>query len=86
MTKEQKRLLSGMFKDYMPDINKIQDTMWGYMYAGFALRGEDVLDERTKDAASDAYGDLKVQFQSNLNPMIESVKMPVAALTGLSVR
>lgn len=55
----------------MANVNAVQDTMWGYMYAGYALHGEDVLDERTKNKAVDAYGDLKVQFDSLLNPMTE---------------
>ena len=55
----------------MANVNAIQDTMWGYMYAGYALRGEDVLAERTSDRAQDAYGDLKVQFEGLLNPIQE---------------
>ena len=55
----------------MANVNTIQDTMWGYMYAGYALRGEDVLAERTSDRAQDAYGDLKVQFEGLLNPIQE---------------
>ena len=46
----------------MPQINAIQDTMWGFMFAGYALKGEDVLAERTGNKARDMYGDAKVMF------------------------
>jgi len=46
----------------IPQINAIQDTMWGFMFAGYALKGEDVLAERTGNKARDMYGDAKVMF------------------------
>ena len=46
----------------LPQINKIQDTMWGFMYAGYAIHGEDVLAERTSNQAKDMYGDIQVMF------------------------
>ena len=46
----------------LPQINKIQDTMWGFMYAGYAIHGEDVLSERTGNKALDAYNDARVMF------------------------
>tara|TARA_R110002051_G_scaffold121624_1_gene194753 strand:- start:22 stop:2496 length:2475 start_codon:yes stop_codon:yes gene_type:complete len=55
----------------MANVNAIQDTMWAYTYAGYALHGEDVLDERTKDKVWDAYSDLKVQFDNTINPLKE---------------
>jgi hypothetical protein len=36
--------------------------MWGFMFAGYALKGEDVLAERTGNKARDMYGDAKVMF------------------------
>jgi len=57
----------------MANVNAIQDTMWAYTYAGYALHGEDVLDERTKDRVKDAYSDLKVKFDSSLNPLKEMI-------------
>ena len=55
----------------MANVNAIQDTMWAYTYAGYALHGEDVLDERTKDRVKDAYKDIKVQFAGAINPLKE---------------
>lgn len=46
----------------IPQINAIQDTMWGFMFAGYALKGDDVLAERTGNKALDLYGDAKVMF------------------------
>ena len=46
----------------LPQINAIQDTMWGFMFAGYALKGEDVLAERTGNKARDMYGDARVMF------------------------
>ena len=46
----------------IPQINAIQDTMWGFMFAGYALKGEDVLAERTGNKARDMYGDARVMF------------------------
>jgi hypothetical protein len=57
----------------MANVNAIQDTMWAYTYAGYALYGEDVLDERTKDRVKDAYSDLKVQFAGTINPLKEMI-------------
>jgi hypothetical protein len=46
----------------LPQINKIQDTLWGFMFAGYAIHGEDVLAERTGNKAKDMYGDIQVMF------------------------
>lgn len=46
----------------MPQINAIQDTMWGFMFAGYALKGEDVLQERTGNKVQDMYNDAQVMF------------------------
>jgi len=46
----------------LPQINAIQDTMWGFMFAGYALKGEDVLADRTSNKARDMYGDARVMF------------------------
>ena len=48
----------------LPQINQLQDTMWGFVYAGYALHGEDVLAERTESKYKDMLGDLKVKYQS----------------------
>ena len=58
----------------VPQINAIQDTMWGYMYAGYALHGEDVLQERTGNKALDALNDLRVQYE-HIMPEVRNLQL-----------
>jgi len=58
----------------IPQINAIQDTMWGYMYAGYALHGEDVLQERTGNKALDALNDLRVQYE-HIMPEVRNLQL-----------
>ena len=59
---------------YGPQINAIQDTMWGYMYAGYALHGEDVLQERTGNKALDTLNDLRVQYE-HIMPEVRNLQL-----------